>query len=74
MAKANRRIGLGVMGLADMLYQLGVGYDTDEGLKVAKKTMKFVNKVAINESERLGKEKGVFKNIKGSLENLNRFI
>ena len=66
MAKANRRIGLGVMGFADMLYQMGVGYNTDEGVKLAEKVMGFVNKVGVNESENLAKEKGVFPNYKGS--------
>jgi len=66
MAKANRRIGLGVMGLADMLYQLGVGYNTDEGVKWAKKVMRVINKTAVEESVKLAKEKGVFGNWKGS--------
>ncbi len=66
MAKANRRIGLGVMGFADMLFQLRVGYNTKEGVGMAVKTMRFINKVAVEESVRLGKEKGVFPNYKGS--------
>ena len=66
MAKANRRIGLGVMGFADMLYQLGIGYNTDKGVRLAEKVMGFVNKTAVNQSESLGKEKGVFPNWKGS--------
>ena len=66
MAKSNRRIGLGVMGFADMLYQLGVGYNTDEGVRFGKKVMGVINKTAIEESESLGREKGVFKNIVGS--------
>jgi ribonucleoside-diphosphate reductase alpha chain len=66
MAKANRRIGLGVMGFADMLYQLKVGYDTEEGIELAKKVMGFINKIAVAESVKLGKEKGVFKNYKKS--------
>lgn len=66
MAKANRRIGLGVMGFADMLYQLMVGYNTDEGVKIGKKVMRFINKIADESSQELGKEKGVFKNISGS--------
>ncbi|MEA3355297.1 MAG: adenosylcobalamin-dependent ribonucleoside-diphosphate reductase [Patescibacteria group bacterium] len=66
MAKNNRRIGLGVMGFADMLYQLSLGYNTSEGVKLGKKVMAVISKVAVEESERLGKEKGPFKNIKGS--------
>lgn len=66
MAKANRRIGLGVMGWADMLYQLGVGYDTEEGVRLGKRIMKRINQTAVEESERLAREKGVFKNWQGS--------
>jgi len=66
MAKSNRRIGLGVMGLADMLYQLKIVYNSEEGVKIAKKAMKVINEVAVDESKKLGKEKGVFKNYKGS--------
>ncbi|MFH0943282.1 MAG: adenosylcobalamin-dependent ribonucleoside-diphosphate reductase [Candidatus Beckwithbacteria bacterium] len=66
MAKANRRIGLGIMGFADMLYQLEVGYNTDEGVRWAEKVMKAVNQAAVDESVKLAKEKGCFKNWKGS--------
>lgn len=66
MAKANRRIGLGVMGWADMLYQLGIGYNTEEGVRLAEKVMKFINRAAVEESVVLAKEKGVFTNWQGS--------
>ena len=66
MAKANRRIGLGVMGWADMLYQLGLGYNTENGVKLAEKVMKFVTLTAIDESVKLAYEKGVFSNWQGS--------
>lgn len=66
MAQANRRIGLGVMGWADMLYQLGVAYNSDEGVKLAEKVMKAVNNAAVAESVVLAREKGIFKNWKGS--------
>ena len=67
MAKANRRIGLGIMGWADMLYQLGVAYNSNEGVKLAEKVMKAVNDAAVNESTALAREKGIFKNWKGSV-------
>ena len=66
MAKANRRIGLGIMGWADMLYQLGVAYNGDEGVRLAEKVMKAVNEAAVAESVLLAREKGIFKNWKGS--------
>ncbi|MCX6816679.1 MAG: adenosylcobalamin-dependent ribonucleoside-diphosphate reductase [Candidatus Beckwithbacteria bacterium] len=66
MAQANRRIGLGVMGWADTLYQLGIGYNTQAGVKLAEEVMNFVTQTAVDESQKLGKEKGVFKNWKGS--------
>ncbi len=67
LAKKNRRIGLGIMGFADMLYQLGVKYDSPEGYETGKKVMAFINKSAHQMSQELAKEKGVFPNIKLSV-------
>jgi ribonucleoside-diphosphate reductase alpha chain len=58
--KANRRIGLGVMGWADMLFKLGVAYDSEEGVQLAKKVMGFIQTESWKASELLAKEKGVF--------------
>ncbi len=58
--QANRRIGLGVMGWADMLYQLRVPYDSEEGIKLAKKIAKFIQDESWQMSSDLAKEKGVF--------------
>ncbi len=58
--RANRRIGLGVMGWADMLYQLRVPYDSDAAVKLAGKVAKFIQDTSWDESARLAKEKGVF--------------
>lgn len=63
LAKKNRRIGLGIMGFADMLYQIGVGYNTEEGIKLGEKVMRTVTEAAHEMSEKLAKEKGVFPNI-----------
>lgn len=62
LAKKNRRIGLGIMGFADMLYQLGVRYDSKEGLNMAEKVMGIVQKASQQASRDLAKEKGKFPN------------
>lgn len=58
----NRRIGLGIMGFADMLYQLKIAYNSEEGFTVAKKVMKLINEAAHKYSEKLAEEKGCFPN------------
>lgn len=62
LAQKNRRIGLGIMGFADMLFQLGVSYDSDEGRKIGEKVMKAINDVSHEMSRELAKEKGIFPN------------
>ena len=59
-ARANRRIGLGVMGFADMLYQLRIPYDSERGIRLAGKLAKFIREVTWDESAKLAKEKGEF--------------
>lgn len=56
----NRRIGLGVMGWADMLYQLRIAYDSSKGERLARKVAKYIFDVSWEMSEDLAKEKGVF--------------
>jgi len=63
----NRKIGLGVMGFADMLVKLGVPYDSKSAIKLAEEVMSFVQKIGHDESAKLGKEKGSFPNFKGSM-------
>jgi ribonucleoside-diphosphate reductase alpha chain len=63
----NRKIGLGVMGWADMLVKLHVAYDSEKALKLAEEVMAFVQKIGHDESSKLGKEKGNFPNFKGSM-------
>jgi ribonucleoside-diphosphate reductase alpha chain len=65
--KANRRIGLGVMGFADMLCLLGVPYDSEEALKLAEKIMGFIEKEGHKASQEIGKKRGSFPNFKGSM-------
>jgi ribonucleoside-diphosphate reductase alpha chain len=67
MTKGNRKIGLGVMGFADMLIKMGIKYDTEEGLQTAEKLMKFINDEGKKMSVELGEEKGSFPNFKGSI-------
>jgi ribonucleoside-diphosphate reductase alpha chain len=67
MVKGNRKIGLGVMGWADMLIQLGVPYDTEEAVALGEKVMKFITDEARIKSEQLGRERGSFPNFKASV-------
>jgi len=57
---STRKIGLGIMGWADMLLMLKIKYDSAEALDLADKLMFTINKVAHDASEELGKEKGAF--------------
>lgn len=67
MTQKIRRIGLGVMGFADLLVQLGVGYNSEEGLHIAEEVMSFIQKKAKGASARLAKTRGVFPAWKGSV-------
>ncbi len=67
LARRNRRIGLGVMGFADMLYQLRVPYDSEAGRELAVRVMGAVQKAAEGMSEELAKDKGAFPNYRESI-------
>ena len=60
MSKATRKIGLGIMGFADLLIQLRIGYNTDIGRFIGTHIMGFIQDIADNESMRLAKSRGVF--------------
>jgi len=62
MTLGNRKIGLGVMGWADMLLMAGIRYDSDQGIELARKIMQFIQKEGFQMSQELGKEKGSFPN------------
>jgi len=67
MTKGNRKVGMGVMGWADMLVQLGIPYDSQEALDLGGKLMNFIREEARYTSMELAKARGVFPNFKGSL-------
>jgi ribonucleoside-diphosphate reductase alpha chain len=60
LSKRIRRIGLGVMGFADMLIRLGIAYDSDEGVALGREVMRFLDVESKKESERLANERGPF--------------
>ena len=64
--RATRKIGLGVMGFADMLLQLAIPYNSEEGLKVAEEVMSFVSETANEASIELAESRGVFPAFDGS--------
>ncbi|MHB0884280.1 MAG: vitamin B12-dependent ribonucleotide reductase [Bacillota bacterium] len=67
MVKSNRKVGLGVMGFADMLVRLGVAYDSKEAISLGRKLMAFIREKAREASRELAKKRGPFPNFSRSV-------
>lgn len=66
VVKGNRKIGLGVMGWADMLFRLGVPYESEQALALGRTVMRFIRDEAWKASQDLARERGPFPRWAGS--------
>lgn len=67
MTRGNRKVGLGVMGFADLLIALGISYDSDEAEALADRLMRFLAERTLECSRELAEERGVYPNWPGSV-------
>ena len=70
-SRKTRKIGLGVMGFADILFQLGIPYDSEEGIKMGERIMRFVDEKSKEKSIKLAETRGVFPAWEGSFYHRN---
>ena len=70
--RGNRKIGLGIMGLADALFELGIRYDSDEGLAFGRRVAQVLAEEATDASEELARRRGNFPNWGGSIWDTRR--
>jgi len=64
--KKTRKLGLGVVGLATMFYEIGIPYDSDKAIDLTRKIIKFIQEESVKQSEELAKTRGTFPGYKGS--------
>lgn len=74
MVQNNRKIGLGVMGWADMLMKMGISYASEEGTKLASQVIEFIDYESKCESVELSKERGRFNNFEGSIYSQENYL
>ena len=67
IVQGNRKVGLGVMGFSDLLYQMGIPYNSENALALAEEIMSFIQKESREASKYLAKERGTFKNYDQSI-------